>query len=297
MKKYALITFLIFLNCTHIFAQQSDTLWVNVMSVLRIVDGHVDTLHITRDTLHDETQYISSTILVDNKRDIEEENEILEEEIVYKPSQRELDKLRIQELDPNDEVDILEIQYLQLKVDSSTHLTSIEEYKNRIDTLGRLYKETQKAYKIAKAYFASKEKLDRIVGINYGTRRSIGYSNNKIDLIRESKGKNAKSSIANLSLSDVYDGETGKFKDPDFINNLKNDIFSSQLKPDFNVHKLGNLIPNLDDFDIKKNQNAIGFKLELGQDYHLLILDLEKQGRKALLWHQKGWDNKLIDAL
>jgi hypothetical protein len=292
MKKHTLLTLFLFLSCSSVFAQESDTLLVNVMAVLRIIDGQVDTVHITQDTLHTHSDENHAGMVVN----LESESETLEE-IAYLPSQKELDSLRILELDPNDEVDILEIQYLQLKVDSSTHLDNVGAYKNRIDTLARLYKETQKAYKIAKAYFASKEKLDRIVNINYGTRRSIGYSNNKIDLIREQNGRDAKGNIANLSLSDVYDRGTGKFKDLSFIEKLKNDIFSSQLKPNFNVHKLGNLIPNLDEFDIKKNQNAIGFKLELEEDFHLLILDLEKQGRKALLWHQKGWENKIIDAL
>lgn len=299
MKKYTLILLLTFLTCSQIVAQESETLWVKVEINLRIVDGQIDTLNIIQDTLFRTNTNFPDVIDMSENTILEiEEIAGMEEEIaVYKPSQKELDSLRILELDPNDEVDILEIQYLQLKVDSSTHLENVAAYSQRIDTLGRLYKETQKAYKIAKAYFASKEKLARIVEINYGTRRSIGYSNNKIDLIREEKGRDAKSSIVNLSLSDIYDENTGKFKDLAFIESLKDDIFSSQLKPNFNVHKLGNLIPNLEQFNIKKNQNAIGFKLNLEKDYHLLIIDLEKQGRKALLWYQKGWENKIIDAL
>ena len=230
MKKYTLIFLLTFWACSQIIAQESETLWVKVEINLRIVDGEVDTLNIKQDTLFSSNTDFPD-VIDNNEEQVGQMEEIEVEEVVYEPNQKELDRLRILELDPNDEVDILEIQYLQLKVDSATHLENVAAYKTRIDTLGRLYKETQKAYKIAKAYFASKEKLNRIVEINYGTRRSIGYSNNKIDLIREQNGRDAKSNSANLSLSDVYDENTGKFKDLDFIDVDRN--LSLRYKLDF----------------------------------------------------------------
>ena len=104
MKKHTLLTLFLFLSCSSVFAQESDTLLVNVMAVLRIIDGQVDTVHITQDTLHTHSDENHAGMVVN----LESESETLEE-IAYLPSQKELDSLRILELDPNDEVDILEI--------------------------------------------------------------------------------------------------------------------------------------------------------------------------------------------
>lgn len=176
------------------------------------------------------------------------------------------------------------------KIDSSTYLTETE-FLERITILQDLKPSTFRTYKAAVAYFATPTRLKEISDINYGINSSIAIAKNKIAYLREYKADSTLLAFRTQPIEQIYDFSRKQFVNTSQLEEVKKYVFASSDKPNFEVHQLDKFLPNILQFGIKKGQRAFGYRMSLQDNYHLLIIDLPKNGRKMILFQQNGWNN------
>ncbi len=176
------------------------------------------------------------------------------------------------------------------KIDSSTHLTE-DEFLERITVLQDLKPSTYRTYKAAVAYFATPTRLKEINDINYGINSSIAVAKNKIAYMRENRADSTISAFRMQPIERIYDFYRKQFVNTSQLEEVKNYVFASSDKPNFEVHQLDKFLPTISQFGIRNGQRAYGYRMSLKDNYHLLIIDLPENGRKIILFQQNGWDN------
>jgi hypothetical protein len=93
--------------------------------------------------------------------------------------------------------------------------------------------------------------------------------------------------LLNTKPEQMYDKKTLKLNNPELINRLKENIFSSSRMPDFTSVALGTVLPNCANFGLHPHTQATGYRLGIGDHtdkYNLLILRLHTGEIKAFLW-------------
>ena len=136
----------------------------------------------------------------------------------------------------------------------------------------------------------------------YGaTDEDLKGENNLMNKIRiamalsEINAKEERKKRSNLAIKDLlntkpeqmYDNKTLKLNNPDLINRLKENIFSSSRVPDFTSIALGTVLRNCEKFGLHPHTQATGYRLGIGDHtdkYNLLILRLHTGEIKAFLW-------------
>lgn len=181
-------------------------------------------------------------------------------------------------------------RFEKYKMDSSTHLTE-SEFLERITILQDLKPSTFRTYKAAVAYFATPARLKEISDINYGINTSIAIAKNKIAYLREHKADSTISAFRTQPIERIYDFYRKQFVNTNQLEEVKKYVFASSEKPNFEVHQLDKFLPTISQFGIRNGQRAIGYRMSLKDNYHLLIIDLPENGRKMILFQQNGWDN------
>ncbi|WP_338763193.1 hypothetical protein WAF17_19135 [Bernardetia sp. ABR2-2B] len=176
------------------------------------------------------------------------------------------------------------------KIDSSTYLSE-SDFLERIKILQDLKPSTYRTYKAAVAYFATPTRLKEISDINYGINSSIAVARNKIAYMRENKADSTISAFKMQPIERIYDFYRKQFINTQQLEEVKKYVFASSDKPNFEIHQLDKFLPTISQFGIKNGQRAIGYRMSLKDNYHLLIIDLPENGRKIILFQQKGWDN------
>ena len=117
----------------------------------------------------------------------------------------------------------------------------------------------------------------------------IGMALSEINA-REERQRRADKAIKDLLNTDpeqMYDKEALKLNNPDLINTLKENIFYSSRRSDFNSIALGTVLPNCEKFGFHPHTRATGYRLGIGDHtdkYNLLILRLHTGEIKAFLW-------------
>lgn len=181
-------------------------------------------------------------------------------------------------------------RFERFKIDSSSNLSE-KELLMRIDSLQDLKPSTYRTYKAAVAYFAKPERLKEISDMNYGINSSIAIAKNKITYMRERKADSTIWAFRSQPIERIYDFNKKTFANPAQLDEVKSFIFAFTQKPNFEVHLLEKFLPTISQFGIPEGQRAVGYRMSLKDNYHLLIVDLPASGRKIILFEQIGWEN------
>lgn len=190
---------------------------------------------------------------------------------------------------PTSSVEALYARFLPLQIDSITDprllRMSEEEINEHIRQIDAMKPEATQAYTYAVAYYAQDEKMEKIETVNFGLRSARAILINRLTLMREKESKSLMQELDSLTLEDVYDLETKQFTRTDWLDRVKKSIFSSGRPQNIQTHAIGLLMPNAKDFGIMPRQGAVGYRLPLDQEHNLLIMQLEHEGTKAILWY------------
>lgn len=137
------------------------------------------------------------------------------------------------------------------------------------------------------AYGATDEDMKGENTLMNKIRISMAYAEINAKEERKRRADEAIKNLLNTDPKDMYDKETLKFNNPDLINTLKENIFSSSRFADFTSVALGTVLPNCQKFGFHPHTQATGYRLGIGDHtdkYNLLILRLHTGEIKAFLW-------------
>ncbi len=120
--------------------------------------------------------------------------------------------------------------------------------------------------------------------LDYKVRLFMVLAGNRLeDLRNEAIGKLVEQANT-MTLNTIYDSATHTFLNTQYIDDLKNKIFFSQTPPTIQTHSIGINYPSIKALGISPKQGAKGYRLPLGKNYALFILDLQYDGKKAIIW-------------
>ncbi|WP_338768434.1 hypothetical protein WAF17_07800 [Bernardetia sp. ABR2-2B] len=137
------------------------------------------------------------------------------------------------------------------------------------------------------AYGATEEDLQGENNLMNKMRIAMAFAEINAREERKRRADLAIKDLLNTDPKDMYDKETLKFNNPELINTLKENLFYSSRRPDFNSVALGTVLPNCEKFGFHPHTRATGYRLGIGDHtdkYNLLILRLHTGEMKAFLW-------------
>ncbi len=148
------------------------------------------------------------------------------------------------------------------------------------------------------AYGATEEDMKGETTLMNKIRISMAFAEINSKEERKRRADEAIKNLLHTEPKDMYNKETLKFNNPDLINTLKENIFSSSRFADFNSVALGTVLPNCQKFGFHPHTRATGYRLGIGDHtdkYNLLILKLHTGEIKAFLWDDVY--AKIVDVL
>ncbi|MCC5944811.1 MAG: hypothetical protein JJT94_07740 [Bernardetiaceae bacterium] len=137
------------------------------------------------------------------------------------------------------------------------------------------------------AYFAEQESIDEIgnqIKEVRGARALIRY---RLEDVRAEVSKKLREKVKELSkanIADIYDVETNTYTNPTLINELRQSLLDGAVPPDIDTHAIGLVVPECDKFGINPKTPAKGHRMSIGQKHNLLIVKIENEGTKLILW-------------
>lgn len=137
------------------------------------------------------------------------------------------------------------------------------------------------------AYGATSEDLKNENDFMNQLRIAMALSEMNAKEERKRRSDIAIKDLLNTAPEQIYDKETLKLNNPELINRLKENLFSSSRMPDFTSVALGTVLPNCQKFGLHPHTQAMGYRLGIGDHtdkYNLLILRLHTGEIKAFLW-------------
>lgn len=137
------------------------------------------------------------------------------------------------------------------------------------------------------AYGATEEDLKGENALMNKLRIAMAHAEINAKEERKRRSDLAIKDLLNTKPEQMYDKETLKLNNPDLINRLKENIFSSSRMPDFSSVAIGTVLPNCKDFGLHPHTRATGYRLGIGDHtdkYNLLILMFHTGEIKAFLW-------------
>ena len=137
------------------------------------------------------------------------------------------------------------------------------------------------------AYGANDEDLKGENNLMNKLRIAMAFAEINAKEERKRRSDLAIKDLLNTKPEQMYDAKTLKLNNPDLINRLKENIFSSSRIPDFNSIAIGTVLPNCQNFGLHPHTQATGYRLGIGDHtdkYNLLILRLHTGEIKAFLW-------------
>lgn len=137
------------------------------------------------------------------------------------------------------------------------------------------------------AYGATAEDLKGENSLMNKMRIAMAFAQINAKEERKRRSDLAIKDLLNTNPEQMYDKETLKLNNPELINRLKENLFSSSRRPDFHSVALGTVLKNCQKFGLHPHTQATGYRLGIGDHtdkYNLLILRLHTGEIKAFLW-------------
>ncbi len=182
----------------------------------------------------------------------------------------------------------LESEYAPYAVTAATVGNfSPEELEARFVALQDVRRHLRLNIRWRSAYGANDEDLKGENALMNKLRIAMAFAEINAKEERKRRSDLAIKDLLNTKPEQMYDKKTLKFNNPDLINRLKENIFSSSRMPDFSSIAIGTVLPNCQNFGLHPHTQATGYRLGIGDHtdkYNLLILRLHTGEIKAFLW-------------
>ena len=164
-----------------------------------------------------------------------------------------------------------------------------QSFDKVVDSLDSQYQRRSEEVdaEIAQLEAENSEEMKRykeIQELDYNIRLSIGLAIKGMDEIHNQYGKQVDKQLDGLTVSKFYNEETGEIVNQPFLDELVENIFYTDRKIDVESVSVSRLISNYEEYGIEGKQGAVGYRVNLDKDYVLMLLHLQIDGKKALLF-------------
>ncbi|TAF35515.1 MAG: hypothetical protein EAZ57_09435 [Cytophagales bacterium] len=127
-------------------------------------------------------------------------------------------------------------------------------------------------------------KAEEYQKLDYKVRLYMVLAGNRLEELRNIAIEQLVQQSNSMTFEQLYDTTSNTFRNTQYIDELKDKIFYSRTPPIIQTHSIGINYPSIKHFGINPKQGAKGYRLSLGKNYALFVLDLQYDGKKALIW-------------
>lgn len=117
----------------------------------------------------------------------------------------------------------------------------------------------------------------------FEARKSRALLENKMREHKYQKVNSLRKHVDSLS-ADAFVDDAGNIKNTKLLDQLKEIIFEGKQAPNVQSFSLGSVVPDAKKYGLNPRQGVVGFRLPLGPEHHLLILDLQTDGKQSFIW-------------